>query len=285
MKVFDSFIFFNELDLLEMRLNILNDVVDHFVITESPFTVSGNEKPLYYQENKDRFGKFNDKIVHHITEEIPNDFTHLLEKTKFHVAYKDNDPYGTPMINLPVRFQRALFNRNNSAFGIEKAGATDEDLVITSDADEIINPLLLQDLEWFNPSNHYVAECRAFYYKLNFLYQEDWMGSRLCTWKHLKNTTIDQHRQDHQNAHRIQDAGWHFSFLGNAENFKLKLASYEHTENNIESVIGNAEEKIESGLDPLGRGQTYTAVPIDDSYPDYIQSNQDKYGEFIKAWN
>ena len=285
MKVFDSFIFFNELDLLEMRLNILNDVVDHFVLTESPFTVSGNEKPLYYQENKDRFGKFNDKIVHHITEEIPNDFTHLLEKTKFHVAYKNNDPYGTPMIDLPVRFQRALFNRNNSAFGIEKAGATDEDLVITSDADEIINPLILQDLEWFNPSNHYVAECRAFYYKLNFLYQEDWMGSRLCTWKHLKNTTIDQHRQDHQNAHKIQDAGWHFSFLGNAENFKLKLASYEHTENNTATVTGNAEQKIESGLDPLGRGQTYKAVPIDDSYPDYITTNQEKYAEFIKPWN
>ena len=285
MKVFDSFIFFNELELLEMRLNILDDVVDYFVLTESPFTVSGNEKPLYYQENKDMFGKFNDKIVHHITEEIPNDFNHLLEKSKFHVAYKDPDPYGTPMINLPVRFQRALFNRNNSAFGIEKAGATDDDLVITSDADEIVNPLLLQDLEWFNPSNHYVAECRAFYYKLNFLYQEDWMGSRLCTWKHLKNTTIDQHRQDHENAHKIQDAGWHFSFLGNAENFKLKLASYEHTENNTDTVTGNAEQKIESGLDPLGRGQTYKAVPIDDSYPDYITTNQEKYAEFIKPWN
>jgi len=285
MKVFDSFIFFNELELLEMRLNILDDVVDYFVLTESPFTVSGNEKPLYYQENKDMFGKFNDKIVHHITEEIPNDFNHLLEKSKFHVAYKDPDPYGTPMINLPVRFQRALFNRNNSAFGIEKAGVTDDDLVITSDADEIVNPLLLQDLEWFNPSNHYVAECRAFYYKLNFLYQEDWMGSRLCTWKHLKNTTIDQHRQDHQNAHKIEDAGWHFSFLGNAENFKLKLASYEHTENNTDTVTRNAEEKIESGLDPLGRGQTYKAVPIDDSYPDYITTNQEKYAEFIKPWN
>ena len=285
MKVFDSFIFFNELDLLEMRLNILNDVVDHFVLTESPFTVSGNEKPLYYQENKDRFGKFNDKIVHHITEEIPNDFNHLLEKTKFHVAYKDNDPYGTPMINLPVRFQRALFNRNNSAFGIEKAGATDEDLVITSDADEIINPLLLQDLEWFNPSNHYVAECRAFYYKLNILYQEDWMGSRLCTWKHLRNTTIDQHRQNHQNAHKIQDAGWHFSFFGNAEDFKLKLASYEHTENNTDQVTSTASEKIEQGLDPLGRTNKLVTVPLDDSYPDYITTNQEKYAEFISTWN
>ena len=285
MKVFDSFIFFNELDLLEMRLNILNDVVDYFVVTESPFTVSGNEKPLYYQENKDRFGKFNDKIVHYVTEEIPNDFSGMLEKTKFHAAYKENDPYGTPMINLPIRFQRALFNRNNSAFGIEKAGVTDDDLVITSDADEIINPLLLQDLEWFNPSNHYVAECRAFYYKLNFLYQEDWMGSRLCTWKHLKNTTIDQHRQDHENAHRIQDAGWHFSFFGNAEDFKLKLASYEHTENNNEQVTSNAAEKIEQGLDPLGRTNKLITVPLDDSYPDYVLNNQDKYAEFISAWN
>ena len=108
MKVFDSIIFFNELELLEMRLNILNDVVDYFVVTESPFTVSGNEKPLYYAENKDRFGKFNDKIIHHVTEEIPNDYNHLLEKTKFHCAYKENDPYGTPMINLPVRYQSCL---------------------------------------------------------------------------------------------------------------------------------------------------------------------------------
>jgi len=285
MKVFDSFIFFNELELLEMRLNILSDVVDYFVLTESPFTVSGNEKPLYYQENKDRFGKFNDKIVHYVTEEIPNDFSHMLEKTKYHAAYKDLDPYGTPMIQLPIRFQRALFNRNNSAFGIENAGASDEDLIITSDADEIINPYVLEDVSWFDSSNQYVAICNAYYYKLNFLYQSDWMGSRLCAWKHLRETTIDQHRQDHKNAYKIENAGWHFSFLGNAENFKLKLASYEHTENNIDSVVSNAEEKIEQGLDPLNRGMTYRAVPIDETYPEYIQQNQDKYVDLIKSWN
>ena len=285
MKVFDSFIFFNELELLEMRLNILNDVVDYFVLTESPFTVSGNEKPLYYQENRDRFSRWNDKIIHYVTEEIPNNFDHMLEKTKYHVAYKDLDPYGTPMIQLPIRFQRALFNRNNSAFGIEKAGVSDDDLVITSDADEIINPYVLEDLSWFNPENHYVAICNAYYYKLNFLYQDDWMGSRLCTWKNLKQITIDQLRQDHRNAYKIEDAGWHFSFLGNAENFKLKLASYEHTENNTSENVSNAEEKIEKGLDPLNRGMTYKSVPIDNTFPEYIQNNQEKYSEFIKPWN
>lgn len=284
MKIFDSFIFFNELELLEMRLNILNDVVDYFVLTESPFTVSGNEKPLYYQENKDRFGKFNDKIIHNVTETIPNDFSHMLEKTKFHVAYNDKDPYGTRFIDIPIRFQRAIYNRNASAFGIEKAGITDDDLVITSDADEIINPYVLEDLSWFKMDKHYVALCRSFYYKLNYLSEENWMGSRICSWKYLKNTNIDQHRQNHKNAYRIEDAGWHWSCFGTADNFRLKMKSYEHTECNIPEVVGNAEEKIEQGIDPLNRGML-KVVPIDDSYPEYIQNNQEKYSDFIKPWN
>jgi beta-1,4-mannosyl-glycoprotein beta-1,4-N-acetylglucosaminyltransferase len=285
MRVFDSFIFFNELDLLEMRLNILNDVVDCFVLTESPFTVSGNEKPLYYQENKDKFSKWNDKIVHYVTEEIPNDFNHMLQKTKYHVAYSDTDPYGTKFIDLPIRFQRALYNRNNSAFGIEKAGANDEDLIITSDADEIINPYVLEDLSWFSPDNHYVCLQRAFYYKLNYLYQENWMGTRICTFKTLSEVSVDLLRNMHKDAYRIEDAGWHWSFFGDADNFRLKLASYEHTENNVDSNTANAEKKIEEGVDPFGRPIDIKVVPIDDSYPEYIVSNQEKYSDFIKKWN
>ena len=65
----------------------------------------------------------------------------------------------------------------------------------------------------------------------------------------------------------------------------MKLASYEHTENNTEAVTGNAVEKVEQGLDPLGRGQQYKAVPIDGTYPKYIQKNQEKYSHLIKEWN
>jgi len=285
MRVFDSFIFFNELDLLEMRLNILNDVVDYFVLTESPWTVSGNSKPLYYEESKSRFAKWNHKIIHNITEEIPNDFSHMLERSKFHIAYKDIDPYGTPFINLPIRFQRAVYNRNASCFGIEKAGPEDGDLILTSDADEIINPLVLEDTSWFNPDNHYVTLCNAYYFKLNFLYQDDWMGTRLCTWKYLKGTTIDEHRGNHANAYRIKNGGWHFSFLGDAENYKLKLSSYEHTENNTPHNIASAEERIEKGIDPFGRNISIKTVPIDESYPEYIRNNQDKYTNLIKPWN
>ena len=285
MKVFDSFIFFNELDLLDLRLNILNDVVDYFVLTESPFTVSGNEKPLFYQENKDRFGKFNDKIIHNITEEIPNDFIQYLVKKPFHTDYSTTDESGTKYIDLPIRFQRAVYNRECSAYGLVKAGASDDDIVVTSDADEIINPYVIDDLDWFDPTCNYVALQRAFYFKLNYLYEENWKGTRLSTFKHLKTTTVDRLRTDWRKAYLIENAGWHFSFLGDADNVRLKLASYEHTENNISSNVDNMEQRIEEGLDPIGRSNRLNAVPIDDSYPEYIINNQEKYAEYIKSWN
>jgi len=285
MRVFDSFIFFNELDLLELRLNILNDVVDHFIITESPWTVSGNAKPLYYQENKERFSKFHHKIIHNITEEIPNDYSEYMDKKKYHTPMGGNDLNGTPYKEYPIRFQRAIFNRDSSIYGAVNFGIKDDDIILTSDADEIINPLVLKDLSWFDSNNHYVCLQRAFYYKLNYLYQEDWMGTRICTFKTLSNYSVDLLRNMHKDAYRIEQAGWHWSFFGDADNFRLKIASYEHTENNIESNTSNAEQRIDSGIDPFGRPIQLKTVPIDDSYPDYIVENQKKYSDFIKLWN
>ena len=63
--------------------------------------------------------------------------------------------------------------------------------------------------------------------------------------------------------------------------------SWHHTNTQriiVQSVTANAEEKVEKGLDPLGRGQMYQAVPIDDTYPEYILNNQDKYSKLIKPW-
>jgi hypothetical protein len=54
---------------------------------------------------------------------------------------------------------------------------------------------------------------------------------------------------------------------------------------NVPEITDNIEEKIEKGLDPLGRSNILTTVPLDDSFPEYILNNQDKYVEFIKPWN
>ena len=48
MKTFDCFLFFNELDLLEIRFNILNDFVDYFVIVEASQTFQGENKEFIF---------------------------------------------------------------------------------------------------------------------------------------------------------------------------------------------------------------------------------------------
>tara|TARA_R100000742_G_C4271636_1_gene90616 strand:- start:501 stop:1379 length:879 start_codon:yes stop_codon:yes gene_type:complete len=292
MKIIDSIIFLKELDLLEIRLNILDSVVDYFVITESPFTFSGNEKPLYYQQNKDRFSKFNHKIIHNIIEEIPKtqeEFSYYDEKRKYFPPFATTrDLTGGQLYkDIPVIWKRGIFSRNMSAYGIEKAGAEDNDLIITSDADEIVNPQLLENLDWFDPNNHYVAHGPAYYFKLNYLYTKDWMGSRLCTWKMLKDKSVGLIRSRHNESHIIENSSWHFSFLGDVEFLKLKLKSYEHCDElNTKDILQRAESGfLEKGLDVFGRGETYKAVPIDDSYPEYIQNNQEKYKELIASWN
>jgi beta-1,4-mannosyl-glycoprotein beta-1,4-N-acetylglucosaminyltransferase len=81
-KIIDCFIFYNEIDLLTYRLNILNDIVDKFVIVESTYTFSGKEKKLYFNENKHLFEKFNEKIIHIIVDNIPFKYPNINYKNK-----------------------------------------------------------------------------------------------------------------------------------------------------------------------------------------------------------
>ena len=109
MKVFDCFMFLNELDIIEMRMNILNDYVDYFVITESDLTFSGNEKPFIFEKHSDKFKKFKDKIIYNKV---------IVPK------------------NISITWDREIFQRNSST-NILKDYAEDCDLILTSDADEI----------------------------------------------------------------------------------------------------------------------------------------------------
>ena len=282
MKIFDSFRFFNELDLLEIRFNLLYDLVDHFVITECPYTIMGDEKPLYYWENRKRFDKFNDKVIHDVMEDIPDNFNDYVERNGYHTPYGNVDKNcGHRYIDIPIRYQRDIYARDYTAYSIEKAGAKSEDVIITSDADEIINPLILQNMDWFDGYNHYVGLQRTFYYKLNVLREEDWMGSRICNWFKLKDTSVDQLRQSHQDSYRIEQGGQHWSYFGNVKTIEQKLKACADSHHGSEDL----PEMVDMGKDPVGRSDLYGAVPIDDSFPEYIRNNQEKYSNLIKPWN
>lgn len=60
--IYDCFPFFNELDVLEIRLNVLYDTVDYFVITEADKTHTGRHKEYIFEQNKDRFANFWTKL-------------------------------------------------------------------------------------------------------------------------------------------------------------------------------------------------------------------------------
>ena len=83
-KVYDTFAFFNEMELLELRLRELNDVVDYFVLVEATRTFQKKEKPLYYELNKDRFKEWHHKIIHVVVDKYPTFWTKLRPVTTWH---------------------------------------------------------------------------------------------------------------------------------------------------------------------------------------------------------
>ena len=56
-RIFDGFMFFNEIELLDIRLHELCDVVHRFVVVEATRTFTNLPKPLYYGSSAEFVGK------------------------------------------------------------------------------------------------------------------------------------------------------------------------------------------------------------------------------------
>ena len=78
--IVDAFIFYNELKMLEYRLNILYEKIDYFILVESTKTHKGSPKKLYFNDNKDNFHNYLDKIIHIIVDDMPDGNNHLLRE-------------------------------------------------------------------------------------------------------------------------------------------------------------------------------------------------------------
>jgi len=269
MKIYDCLIFFNELDLLEMRMEILNPHVDYFVITESPVTFSGQPKPLYFDENKDRFKKFEHKIIHNV---------HRAE-------YDDLDAW-----------QRERGQRNSSADVLQQAN--NDDIIVTSDVDEIPNFDNI-DLSLLDKDKVLVCHQDFYYYYLNTLFQDIsqpknfWKGTRIIRWGALKNNYvyIDNLRDVNSHANKtmpeklidVPNAGWHFSFLGGADKIRYKIESYSHQEMNTDGIKGRLDNNLLRLADPFGRPtvQIYPVPITEQTHPKYLIGNLKKYDEYI----
>lgn len=270
--IYDCFAFFNELELLEIRLNELNKVVDRFVLVEATRTFQKKEKPLYFEQNKDRFKPFLHKIEHIVVDEYPNFFT------KFRVPKTwDYDNHQKEQI------MRGLKN------------CKPDDVIIVSDIDEI--PKATKVLEFKDTRDIKIFRQKLYYYYLNCwvydyeepiqMYQDykPWNGSVMVHFDQIK--TIKETRQYRDSKgpgfKYVEDGGWHYSFLGGTARVIQKLEAYAHKEHNKDNFKDPAkvEAAIKAGEDLIGRNIKTRFVDVRMDCPDYVRQNISHFENLI----
>lgn len=274
-KIYDCFTYNNEELILKLRLETLHQIVDTFVIAESPFTHTGRPKPLHLQLS--RFEKFRSKIVHLIVDDIP------LEPENF-------------MLN-------ENYQRNALLRGLKMASP--EDRIIISDVDEIPSP---DAIRRYHPWFLYGTFMQRFYcYYLNNLAVQKhdpvrprwWIRAKITTMKHLteffqtpQNLRLYKtgpgiggqlkylHRKlRHQ---RLSDGGWHFSWIMTPQGMIDKIESVYETQFDLPHIKNTETIKsaIASGLDILGKGERFRLVNLDAHFPQYLVNNFDQFRSY-----
>lgn len=280
--VYDCFIFFNELDLLEIRLNELNEVVDKFVLIEANKTFQNNHKPYYFEENKERFSPFLDKIIH---------------------IKLDKYPLFIPIINPFTAWKLEFFQRNSIVKGL--VNCKPEDIVLISDVDEIPKASVLKEMLAKGIDQIYGLKMDMYMYFLNnqLIYDGGssmtieqskdgiWHCTAVLPYKLLKQKPnrlrkiIMRTRRRGEVFKIIPNAGWHFTYLGGVKNIIKKLEAFSHTEFNNDTFKSQEkiEEYITTGKDLFGRDMQFKMLENLETLPKFIQENANnpKYKEYF----
>lgn len=254
-KVYDCFLFYNELELLEIRLHEMNDYVDKFVIVEATETFRGNPKKLFYEENKALFEKYKDKIIHITISD--------------HVA--TNDPW-----------VREHYQRNQVLRGLKDARP--HDIVLLSDVDEIVRKTKIPELvRPILTEKCDLVVCQQTMYQGHLNRRKidgiPWPGTTAVSYKMLKKLSPTKvrklrktrerqlRRANIQHVMMLSDAGWHFTSMGGIQRYLTKIESFSHSE------MDSPEIKTEENLSRIL--MNFPIVSIDESFPSFVRENQD----------
>lgn len=256
-KIYDGFIFFNELDILEMRLSELNDVVSKFIIVEGTMTHSGkiNDK-RYFLNNLNRFKKYKDKIIY-----LVDNFEEVVVNNSWDLE----------------RHQRDFIKNGWKSL-------TNNDAIIISDCDEIPNPEAIAN---YKLKDGFSSFLQKLYYDYINCYCQEWEWAKIVPFAIAKTMTPCQIRYT-EAQNKIQNGGWHFSFMGGPSKIKEKMTSYAHQEYNTPEFLNRINIALDKGEDIFKReGITKIIVPIDKSYPKYVLNNYNMldYKGYIKTFH
>ena len=289
--------FSDEKMILDIRLNVLNEYIDHFVIVESKYKHDGSVKGKNF--DIEQFSKFKNKITYIYVDEEPKKLLNIN-------ISNDEDKKNKNLLHntyLRENSQRNMINE-----GIHNA--LPDDLIIVGDIDEIPK---LNNLKFNNLKNKIlVFQQKMFYYKLNLFYKElVWNGSRACSKKRLKSPqwlrniknkkypfwrfdTILSNKK-YSNIEFVEDGGWHFTNMKSPEEIYLKLNTFLHNVDfklsglkldDIKKMVKEKkilydhfadQKKVEKWDSPV----TLEAINIL-NLPNYVINNKNKFKDWIE---
>ena len=295
MKIFDCFMYFDEEIVLDLRLNILNEYIDYFIIVESTFTHKGEKRKLQFDHKK--FEKFKHKIIYLIYDEEPKDIEKISDSD---IEDEKSRKY---ILNAASRENG---QRNFILNGLEKA--QNEDFILISDVDEIPN---LEGLD-LNKINEKIILFKQdmLYYKFNLkLPNLVWTGTKGCKKKYLQSPQWLRNIKDKKfyffrldtifsktkyiNIKFIENGGWHFSNIKTASEIEYKLKSYLHhrefdanplTKSEIEKIMNNKKAiynlKVDKRSNKIGEGEKLEKYLLD-KLPKFLQNNLNRYKDWV----
>lgn len=269
--IYDTFLFHGELDLLELRLNILGKVVDKFVICEARQNFSGTPYESLYLANKERFKAWEDKIIHFQFNLLEDQ--EIVEQARNSKNTSHGNPYWMKVYYAMEMMRKPL------------EVCQDEDIVFISDCDEIWNPDSINAEVKIIVSDDIIGfKQLAYYYQLNNRCSEAWTGSICLSYKRLRNEIINNIKQ--KGEVKILNGGWHFTYQGGEAEVKRKLISTRTPgeQDQTDSYYGWPTEKIlenvKNGEDIFAHrfgGREFKFWTDESDWPEYLKENKQKY--------
>lgn len=264
--------FFNELDVLEIRLAELDPVVDRFIIAEAPVTQSGLTKPLHLAEHWERFARWHDKITYLTVDDMPAGGEVRRDPPVAGEAC-DSDHW------LREKHQRRALMR-----GLKGIGLDEDDTLLLSDLDEIPFPQLVTDAARAcreQPDTIFVPRLAMHVYRLRWRWREATIPvlrffSPEVLWRHDGDLEAVRLVRDYALIGGIRDTdalGWHLAYMSD---IPAKLAAKAHRELDTPTALANVPLAIAEGLDIFGRDRPTYSCP-DHLMPPYVMANLDRF--------
>jgi len=259
--IYDIITYNGEKELFDIRLNILSNYVDKFVVVEFDETFSGKPKhKRFIQDWHKELSQFTNKIEYAYLRKL--DY-------KRYEALAEISP-NVPK-NGPAHWKQEFCQKEaikDILFDLE-----DDDIVYIGDVDEIWDPTMTIE----GPSK---LKLKVYSYYLNNRSNEEFWGTIVAQYKDIKDKCLN-HLRTNDLPKTEKEYGWHFTSMGGAEKVKKKLLdSYTEDSYAHPRVLDQLASNIANNTDFLFRDFSYRTD--ESEWPQYLKDNWFKYERLLK---